>query len=41
MACAMIAENEITDIFCLVDDLCKYFSSELTLIMNCTPKALV
>lgn len=25
----MIAEIEITEIFCLADDLCKYFSHEL------------
>ena len=25
----MITENNITEIFCLADDFCKYFSSEL------------
>ena len=25
----MITENKITEIFCLADDFCKYFSSEL------------
>ncbi len=25
----MIIENKITEIFCLADDFCKYFSSEL------------
>ena len=26
----MITENKITEIFCLADDFCKHFSSELT-----------
>ena len=26
----MITENKITEIFCLADDFCKYFSSEKT-----------
>ena len=25
----MITENKITEIFCLADEFCKYFSSEL------------